>query len=113
MRLDKFLQVSGLIKRRVLGNEACTRGLVCINGTRAKPTREVKAGDVIDLHLPYREVSVRVLQELTSGSMKKSDRPKYLETLRDEPRKPLQEDSWWEDDPGDTPDREPPSPAGR
>ncbi|HNV68937.1 MAG TPA: RNA-binding S4 domain-containing protein [Candidatus Ozemobacteraceae bacterium] len=101
MRLDKFLQVSGLIKRRVLGNEACDRGLVNVNGVRAKPTREVKSGDVIDLHLPFREVSVRVLQELTSGTMRKSDRPKYLETLRDEPRKPTQDESWWEDDPVD------------
>ena len=107
MRLDKFLQVSGLIKRRVLANEACSRGLVVVNGVKAKPTRAIEVGDTIELHLPFRDVSVRVLQEMKPGAMRKSDRPKFLETVRDEPRKPAQDDSWWMDPPeeaGEKPD---------
>ena len=49
MRLDKFLKVSRLIKRRTVANEACDAGRVLINGRTAKASAAVKAGDVIDL----------------------------------------------------------------
>ena len=48
MRLDKFLKVSRLIKRRTVANEACDAGRVLINGRTAKASAAVKAGDVID-----------------------------------------------------------------
>ena len=47
MRLDKFLKISRIIKRRTLANEACSRGRVQVNGKVAKPANEVQAGDVI------------------------------------------------------------------
>ncbi len=47
MRLDKFLKISRIIKRRTLANEACSRGRVQVNGNVAKPANEVQAGDVI------------------------------------------------------------------
>lgn len=49
MRLDKFLKVSRIIKRRTVANEACDAGRVSINGKPAKPSAEVKAGDRIDI----------------------------------------------------------------
>jgi len=47
MRIDKYLKVSRLIKRRTLANEACEQGRVLINGKVAKPGTEVKVGDII------------------------------------------------------------------
>lgn len=61
MRLDKYLKVSRLIKRRTLANEACDSGLVSLNGRPARASSEVKAGDVITLTLGRRRVSVEVL----------------------------------------------------
>lgn len=49
MRIDKYLKVSRLIKRRTLANEACETGHVAINGKAAKPGAEVKAGDVVEI----------------------------------------------------------------
>ena len=49
MRLDKFLKVSRLIKRRTVANEACDAGRVLINGRTAKASAAVKAGDVIEI----------------------------------------------------------------
>lgn len=83
MRIDKFLQVTGLIKRRSLANEACKRGLVTINGIVVKPTKEVSVEDIIDIRLARREMSVKVLQEVTGTSLKKSVRHEYIEILKD------------------------------
>ncbi len=49
MRIDKFLKVSRLIKRRTLANEACEQGKVTINDRPAKPGSEVKIGDIIEI----------------------------------------------------------------
>ena len=51
MRLDKFLKVSRLIKRRTVANEACSGSRVSVNGKTAKPACELKIGDVIELSL--------------------------------------------------------------
>lgn len=61
MRLDKYLKVSRLIKRRTMANEACDNGLVSVNGRPARASYEVKAGDRIALRLGAREVTVEVL----------------------------------------------------
>lgn len=61
MRLDKYLKVSRLIKRRSVANEACDNGLVCVNGRPARASYEVKEGDQISLRLGAREVTVEVL----------------------------------------------------
>ena len=61
MRLDKYLKVSRLIKRRTVANEACDNGLVCVNGRAARASYEVKVGDQISLRLGAREVTVEVL----------------------------------------------------
>lgn len=61
MRLDKFLKVSRLIKRRTVANDACDAGRVSINGKVAKAGTNVKPGDRIDIQFGNKEVSVEVL----------------------------------------------------
>lgn len=62
MRLDKFLKVSRLIKRRTVANEACDNGRVSINGRIAKAGAEVKVGDKIEIALGTRTLAVEVVQ---------------------------------------------------
>ena len=61
MRLDKYLKVSRLIKRRTVANEACDAGRVLINDRPAKASAQVKAGDVIEIKFGTRSVKVEVL----------------------------------------------------
>ena len=61
MRLDKYLKVSRLIKRRTVANEACDSGRVTINDKVAKASTEVKQGDIIAISFGNREVKVEVL----------------------------------------------------
>lgn len=61
MRLDKYLKVSRLIKRRTVANEACDAGRVLINDKPAKASSSVKAGDVITISFGNRDVKVEVL----------------------------------------------------
>lgn len=61
MRLDKFLKLSRIIKRRTVANEACSGGCVRINGKTAKPSAEVKVGDMIELSLGQRVMRYEVL----------------------------------------------------
>lgn len=73
MRLDKYLKVSRLIKRRTVANEACDGGRVTINGTPAKASREVKPGDVIEIRFGARTTRVEVLS--ISENATKADAP--------------------------------------
>lgn len=61
MRLDKYLKVSRIIKRRTVANEACDAGRVLVNGKPARASYEVKEGDVLEIQLGNRPVTVRVL----------------------------------------------------
>lgn len=61
MRLDKFLKVSRLIKRRTVANEACDAGRVLVNGTVAKASVKVKVGDVIEIQFGTKNVRAEVL----------------------------------------------------
>lgn len=61
MRLDKYLKVSRLIKRRTVANEACDAGKVNVNGKIARASYDVKEGDVIEITLGARSVKVRVI----------------------------------------------------
>ncbi|MCF0146143.1 MAG: RNA-binding S4 domain-containing protein [Eubacterium sp.] len=61
MRLDKYLKVSRLIKRRTVANEACDAGRVFLNGKTARASAPVKAGDVIEIQFGTRMVKVEVL----------------------------------------------------
>ena len=68
MRLDKFLKVSRIIKRRTVANDACDAEHVAVNGKRAKASYDVKEGDVITITFGEKTLKVRVLnvKEYTS-----------------------------------------------
>ena len=61
MRLDKYLKVSRLIKRRTVANEACDSSRVSVNGRLVKPSYDVKVGDSITIAFGTKQVTVRVL----------------------------------------------------
>lgn len=60
MRLDKYLKVSRLIKRRTVANEACDAGKVLVNGKTARASYDVKIGDVIEITMGARVVKIKV-----------------------------------------------------
>ena len=60
MRLDKFLKVSRIIKRRTVANEACDAAHISVNGKQAKASYDVKVGDVIEVTFGQRTLKVRV-----------------------------------------------------
>ena len=63
MRLDKYLKVSRIIKRRTVANEACDAGRVMVNDKVAKAGTDVKVGDVIEIEFGNKTVKVRVKKE--------------------------------------------------
>ena len=71
MRIDKFLKVSRVIKRRTVANEACDAGRVTINGRPAKASAEVKEGDVVEIGLSNRKTRFQV-QKVTE-TVRKED----------------------------------------
>ena len=79
MRLDKYLKVSRLIKRRTVANEACDAGRVMINGKPAKASTEVKIGDEIEIAFGTKNVKVQVLEIVeTTKKDEAKDMFKYL-----------------------------------
>ena len=79
MRLDKFLKVSRLIKRRTVANEACDAGRELVNGKTAKASVKVKPGDVIEIQFGTRTVKVEVLElQETTKKEEAKDLFKYL-----------------------------------
>ena len=79
MRIDKFLKVSRLIKRRTAAAEACDAGRVTVGDKIVKPAYDVKVGDVITIAFGDRSVSVRVLKLLEST--KKEDAESMYEAV--------------------------------
>lgn len=71
MRLDKFLKVSRLIKRRTIANEACDNGRIRVNGRPVKASYDVKVGDCLEISLGARTLAVEVLQ--VAESVRKDD----------------------------------------
>ena len=61
MRLDKFLKVSRLIKRRTVANEACDAGRVLVNGKAAKASLNVKSGDILEIQFGNKSVKAEIL----------------------------------------------------
>lgn len=61
MRLDKYLKITRLIKRRTVANEACDNGLITVNGKAARASYDVKVGDRISLRFGQRTLTVEVL----------------------------------------------------
>jgi len=83
MRLDKFLKVSRLIKRRTVAKDVSDQGRVWINGRDAKASSVVKVGDEIAIQFGQKKVTVRV--ELLAESTRKEDAAKMFTVLKEEP----------------------------
>lgn len=79
MRLDKYLKVSRLIKRRTVANDACDAGRVTINGRVAKASTDVKVGDNIEIEFGNKTVKVEVTQIMEST--KKEDAKEMFKYL--------------------------------
>ncbi len=80
MRLDKFLKISRLIKRRTVANEACDGGLISVNGKVAKASYDVKVGDIIELRLGQRGIKVQVV-EINEHAQKNDAANMYREVM--------------------------------
>ena len=71
MRLDKFLKVSRLIKRRTVANEACDNGRISVNGRVVKASYDVKVGDKLEITMGQRTIAVEVL--VVADNVRKDD----------------------------------------
>ena len=79
MRIDKFLKVARVIKRRTVANEAADNGRISVNGKVVKPSYEVKVGDVIEIGFGTKSVKVEVLDiQDTTKKDEAKDLFKYL-----------------------------------
>ena len=79
MRLDKYLKVSRIIKRRTVANEACDAGRVTINGKVAKASADVKEGDVLEIQFGTKPVRVKILS--IKETVKKEEAKEMFEYL--------------------------------
>lgn len=79
MRLDKYLKVSRLIKRRTVAAQACDAGRVSVNGAPAKAGKDIKPGDIIEIGFGDKKVSVRV--KTVAETVKKEEADSMYETL--------------------------------
>ena len=80
MRLDKFLKVSRLIKRRTVANEVSDLGRISVNGTQAKPSKQLKEGDVIKIESLNRGVVAKVLK-VPTGNVSVQEAPTLYEII--------------------------------
>lgn len=85
MRLDKYLKVSRIIKRRTVANDACDAGRVLVNGKPARASYDVKIGDILELQLGSRSVKAEVLS--VNEYAKKESADEMYKILSDEPNK--------------------------
>jgi ribosomal 50S subunit-recycling heat shock protein len=89
MRLDKFLKVSRLIKRRTVANDLCTGAGVMINGKVAKPATEVKTGDELTLDLGHRVLTVKI-NEVPEKAVPAQSAASLYTVISDVYNKPIQ-----------------------
>ena len=81
MRLDKFLKVSRILKRRTVAQEACDSGKVDVNGRPAKPGCQLKVGDLVCVHFAGGALTFRV--KLLKESVKKDEAAETYEIITD------------------------------
>ena len=77
MRLDKFLKVSRLIKRRTVANEACDADKIVVNGKAARASYDVKVGDIIEINMGQKPLKVKVLN-VTEYATKENAADNYV-----------------------------------
>ena len=81
MRVDKFLNIVNITKRRAISEDMCKSGVVSVNGVVAKPAKELKIGDEITIKFLTRQVRYKVLEFPTLKRVPKSDQGKYVKEL--------------------------------
>lgn len=79
MRIDKYLKISRLIKRRTVANEACDAGRICVNGKVVKASYDVKVGDVIEIAFGTKNVKAKVTS--LEESVRKEDAKEMFQLL--------------------------------
>ena len=82
MRIDKFLKVSRVLKRRTLAQEACEKGKVTVNGRDAKAGCQIKAGDIVELHFTGGTVKFRILK--IKETVKKDEASSLYEVISED-----------------------------
>lgn len=82
MRLDKFLKVSRIVKRRTVANEISDMGRVLVNGAPAKAAKQLKEGDIIKIESANRGVSARVLK-IPTGNVSIAEAPSLYEIIEE------------------------------
>lgn len=81
MRLDKYLKVSRIIKRRTVANDACDADHVAVNGRRAKASYDVKEGDILEITFGQRTLKLRVL--VVKETVAKADASAMYEVIEE------------------------------
>ncbi len=86
MRLDQFLKLSRVVKRRSVAKELCDSGAVKVNGRPVKPSREVREGDVIEIDTFTRYLKAQVVRIPSSKNVSKKEARELLQILEDKRR---------------------------
>ena len=81
MRIDKFLNSVNIVKRRSIADEMCKEGVVFINGKKAKSAKDVKVGDIIEIHYLSGIKKYEVLQIPQTKTIPKSKKNEYVKEL--------------------------------
>lgn len=82
MRLDKYLKVARIIKRRTVANEACSKDRVTVNGKEAKPSKEVKVGDICTVGFGDKKIAFKILS-VPEGNVAKNSSSMLYEIIED------------------------------
>jgi len=82
LRVDKFLNTVNITKRRSLAEDMCKSGVVKINDKTAKPAKDVKAGDIIEIEYLEKTKKFKVLQIPTTKTIPKSKKEEYIEEIK-------------------------------
>jgi ribosomal 50S subunit-recycling heat shock protein len=81
LRIDKFLNSVNIVKRRSIADEMCKEGVVFINGKKAKPSKDVKAGDIIEIHYLSGIKKFEVLKLPETKTIPKSKKNEYVKEI--------------------------------
>lgn len=81
MRLDKFLKITFLLKRRTVANEAADEGFIFVNGKKAKPSHKILEGDIIEIDMWNYYKKIKVLKVTDRGSIPKRELEDYIDIL--------------------------------
>jgi len=81
VRVDKFLNSVNIVKRRAIADEMCKEGVVFINGKKAKPSKDVKVGDIIEIHYLSGVKKFEVLKIPETKTIPKSKKSEYVKEI--------------------------------